>query len=75
MLSEEALQVVDYDASANQRAKLAVWQVPAEQSQALAKLAARSMQLQISIQDGSVYVSTADAAVELHPLALKSPTA
>ncbi len=51
--------------------KLAVWQIPAEQSQALAKLAARSMQLQISIQDGSVYVSTSDAAVEIHPIALK----
>jgi len=51
--------------------KLAVWQIPAEQSQALAKLAARSMQLQISIQDGSVYVSTTDAAVEIHPIALK----
>lgn len=55
--------------------KLAVWQIPAEQSQALARLAARSMQLQISIQDGSVYVSTADASVEIHPVALKTPTA
>lgn len=53
--------------------KLAVWQIPAEQSQALASLAARSMQLQISIQDGSVYVSTADASVEIHPVALKTP--
>ena len=55
--------------------KLAVWQIPAEQSQALAALAERSMQLQISIQDGSVYVSTANASVEIHPVALKSPTA
>ncbi|MFN3860509.1 MAG: YaeQ family protein [Roseateles sp.] len=55
--------------------KLAVWQIPAEQSQALARLAERSMQLQISIQDGSVYVSTANDAVEIHPVALKSPAA
>lgn len=55
--------------------KLAVWQIPAEQSQALAKLAARSMQLQISIQDGSVYVSTADVSVEIHPVPLKTATA
>lgn len=51
--------------------KLAVWQIPAEQSQALARLAARSMQLQVSIQDGSIYISTADASVEIHPVALK----
>jgi len=51
--------------------RLSVWQVPAEQSQALAALAQRSMQLQISVQDGGVYVSTADAAVEIHPQALK----
>ena len=53
--------------------RLTVWQIPAEQSQALSRLAERSMQLQISIQDGSIYVSTADASVEIHPVALKSP--
>ena len=52
--------------------RLAVWQIPAEQSQALIPLAERSMQLQISIQDGSVYVSTANASVEIHPIALKT---
>lgn len=53
--------------------RLAIWQIPAEQSQALAAMAERSMQLQISIQDGTVYVSTADAAVEITPQALKLP--
>ena len=53
--------------------KLAVWQIPPEQSQALAALAERSMQLQISIQDGSVYVSTASNSVEITPVALKVP--
>ena len=53
--------------------KLSVWQILPEQSQALARLAQRSMQLQISIQDGSVYVSTADASVEVTPVALRRP--
>lgn len=52
--------------------RLAVWQIPAEQSQALIALAERSMQLQISIQDGSIYVSTNSASVEIHPVALKA---
>jgi len=55
--------------------RLAVWQIPAEQSQALAALAERSMQLQVSIQDGSIYVSTANASVEIQPVALKVATA
>ena len=52
--------------------RLAVWQIPADQSQALIALAERSMQLQISIQDGSIYVSTNSASVEIHPVALKT---
>ncbi len=51
--------------------KLAVWQILPEQSQALAALAERSMQLQISIQDGSVYISAGDRSVEIHPVALR----
>ena len=52
---------------------LVVWQIEAAESQALARLAERGMQLQISIQDGSAYVSAADASVEIHPVALKTP--
>jgi len=52
--------------------RLAVWQIPAAQSQALAALAERSMQLQISVQDGGIYVSTASASVEINPIALKT---
>jgi len=51
--------------------RLAVWQIPAEQSQALAAMAERGMQLQVSVQDGGIYVSSANAAVEIHPIALK----
>ena len=44
---------------------LDVWRIPAEQSQALAKLAQRSMQLQLTIQDGQIWVSDADRSVEV----------
>ena len=54
---------------------LAVWQLPAEQSQALARLAARSMNLQATVQEGQVWVGDADTSVEIHPHALMTPTA
>ncbi len=52
---------------------LAVWQLPAAQSQALAALAGRSMQLQLTVQDGQVWVGDAEHSVEIHPVALQSP--
>ncbi len=52
---------------------LAVWQLPAEQSQALAKLAARSMTLQVTVQEGQVWVGDAHASVEIHPQPLMTP--
>jgi len=51
---------------------LAVWQIEATASQALATLATRSMQLQVTVQDGLVWVSDGSQSVELHPLALKA---
>ncbi len=51
--------------------KLAVWQIAPEESQALAAFAERSMQLQVSIQDGNIYISTASRQLEIHPRALK----
>lgn len=51
--------------------RLSVWQIPHEQSQALAKLVARSMQLQITVQDGGIWVSTTADSVEITPIALK----
>jgi len=53
--------------------RLAVWQIPAEQSQALAALSERSMQLQITVQDGGLFVSSPSAMVEIHPIVLKAP--
>ena len=49
---------------------LTIWQLPHEQSQALAGLCQRSMQLQISIQDGHVYINQGEQSVELVPTAL-----
>jgi uncharacterized protein YaeQ len=50
---------------------LAVWQIEAAQSQALAKLAQRGMQLQVSVQDGTVFMSTAQDAIEITPIRLR----
>lgn len=49
---------------------LRIWQVPAEQSQALGALARRAMQLQVSVQDGHVYVSSEHGDIEVNPVAL-----
>lgn len=55
-------------------ANLAVWQVDATASQALAALARRSMQLQVTVQDGLVWVSDGAHSIEIHPQALKAAT-
>jgi uncharacterized protein YaeQ len=53
------------------RAKnLAVWRVPVAASQALAKLAARAMQLQCTIQEGQLWFSDAGETVQLELLRL-----
>jgi uncharacterized protein YaeQ len=52
--------------------RLAVWQLPGEQSQALAALASRSMQLQLTVQDGQVWVGDGARSVEIEPLCLKA---
>ena len=46
---------------------LTVWQVPAEQSQALAALAQRTMQLQVTVQDGTVWIGEGQRSVEVSP--------
>ncbi len=45
--------------------KLAVWQLPVEQSQALAATAQRSMQVQVSVQDGTVWWHQGEHNLEL----------
>lgn len=56
-------------------ANLSVWQLPAAQSQDLATLAARSMQLQVTVQEGQIWVGDAQHSIEIHPVALKADSA
>ncbi|GAA6141489.1 YaeQ family protein [Hydrogenophaga sp. 5NK40-0174] len=51
--------------------KLSIWCLPAEQSQALAELAERSMQIQATIQDGTLTISSALGSVLIEPTRLK----
>jgi uncharacterized protein YaeQ len=52
-------------------ANLEVWRVDAAESQALAALAERSMQLQITVQEGHVWVGNGRDSVALEPRRLK----
>ena len=45
--------------------RLKVWQLPAEQSTALAALAKRSMQIQVTVQDGLVWFNDGEHSLEL----------
>jgi uncharacterized protein YaeQ len=47
--------------------RLSVWQIPAPQAQALSQLAARSMQWQVTVQDGHVWVNSGAVSLELLP--------
>ena len=49
---------------------VAVWQVPAAESQALAALAERTMQLDVLVQDGTVSIGSGEALVEVTPVRL-----
>lgn len=49
---------------------LSVWQVPADQSQALGRLAQRSMRLDVTVQDGTVWVTEGQESVEVTPVRL-----
>lgn len=46
---------------------LHVWQLPAEQTRDLAALAQRAMQLQVTVQDGTVWVGNGQSSVEVQP--------
>ena len=50
-----------------------VWRIAAAESQSLAALAARTMQLQVTVQDGTVWVSDGRASVEITPQRLLAP--
>ncbi len=49
---------------------LTVWQIPADQSAALAALAQRSMQLNVTVQDGAIWMSAGERSIEVAPVRL-----
>ena len=49
---------------------LTVWQIPSEQSEALIALAQRSMELQVTVQDGAIWVGDGTHSIEVTPLRL-----
>ncbi|MCB1929393.1 MAG: YaeQ family protein [Rhodocyclaceae bacterium] len=51
--------------------KLEILTVSSAESAALGELASRNMQLQVSIQDGTVWISNDDRMVEIHPARLQ----
>ena len=51
--------------------KLQVWRVPAEAAQQLASLAERSMQLQATVQEGALTLSSERGSVHVEPLRWK----
>lgn len=51
---------------------LSVIDLPAESTQALAKLAERTMQLQCTIQDGTTWITNGDNTVEISPVVLSA---
>lgn len=52
-------------------ANLEVWRIDPAQSQALAALAERSMQLQVTVQEGHLWVGNGRDSVEIEPQRLK----
>ena len=54
---------------------LTVWQIPSDQSQALAALAQRTMELQVTVQDGAIWVGDGERSIEVAPMRLYGPAA
>jgi uncharacterized protein YaeQ len=49
---------------------LTVWQVPSDESQQLSALAQRTLSVQVTVQDGAIYVSEGQRSVAINPLRL-----
>ena len=49
---------------------LTVWQIPTEQSRALAALAQRTMLLQVTVQDGAIWIGDGTRSIEVAPVRL-----
>lgn len=59
-------------AKAARHPALFAWRIPADQSQALAALVARSMQVQVNVQDGQAWVMQGEGSVEVTPVPLSA---
>ncbi len=46
---------------------LTVWQIPSGQSEALAALAQRTMELQVTVQDGAIWIGDGTRSLEVSP--------
>lgn len=53
---------------------LSVWQIPASQSQALSTMAQRAMKLQVTSQDGALWIEDETRTIELAPVRLWGPS-
>ena len=53
-------------------ANLEVWQIPVEASKELALLAERNMQLQVTVQEGQVWIGNSQRSVAIEPRLLKA---
>jgi uncharacterized protein YaeQ len=53
---------------------LTVWQIPAGQSEMLAALAQRTMELQVTVQEGGIWVGDGTHSLEVAPLRLYGPS-
>ena len=51
--------------------KLQVWRIPSDAAQELAQLAQRSMQLQATVQEGAITLSSSQGSVHVEPLRWK----
>jgi uncharacterized protein YaeQ len=51
--------------------KLQVWRIPADAAQELSQLAQRSMQLQATVQEGAITLSSTQGSVHVEPLRWK----
>ncbi len=49
---------------------LTIWQIPSEQSKALAALAQRTMILQVTVQDGAIWIGDGTHSLEVSPIRL-----
>lgn len=48
--------------------RLSVWRIPTQASQALSALAERSMQLQATVQEGSLLLSSTKGSIDIEPV-------